>query len=142
MRSDEGGRPTDPHNLWISTSRDDGHTWAEPWILNHFGVLPQLLTLGNGVTAVSYGRPGVELRFCCDPEGKIWTRPPWFSLIRRAATRNFSPRGRTASSSCIRISSTATKRALCEKRLSSERFALRTAEANEARAMDTRESSK
>jgi len=75
MRSEEGGPPTDPRNLWITRSKDGGRTWEEPSVLNHFGVEPELLTLAGGVTAVAYGRPGVELRFCCDPEGKIWSRP-------------------------------------------------------------------
>jgi len=75
MRSEEGGPPSDPRNLWISTSEDDGHTWREPWILNHFGVKPRLLTLAGGVTVVSYGRPGVEMRFCCDPKGEVWSKP-------------------------------------------------------------------
>ena len=75
MRSEEGGPPQDPRNLWISTSADGGHTWRKPWILNHFGVEPELLSLENGVTAVSYGRPGVEIRFSCDADGKVWTDP-------------------------------------------------------------------
>ena len=44
-------------------------------MLNHFGVEPELLTLENGVTVVSYGRPGVELRFSCDGNGEKWTKP-------------------------------------------------------------------
>ena len=72
MRSDEG---KDPRNLFISISKDDGFTWSKPCILNHFGVEPELLTLENGVTVVSYGRPGVELRFSYDGNGEKWTKP-------------------------------------------------------------------
>ena len=72
MRSDEG---KDPRNLFISISKDDGFTWSKPYVLNHFGVEPELLTLENGVTVVSYGRPGVELRFSYDGNGEKWTKP-------------------------------------------------------------------
>ena len=54
LRSDEG---KDPRNLFTSTSKDDGFTWSKPNVLNCFGVEPELLTLKNGVTVVSYGRP-------------------------------------------------------------------------------------
>ena len=72
LRSDEG---EDPRNLFTSTSKDDGFTWSKPNALNSFGVEPELLALKNGVTVVSYGRPGVELRFSYDGNGEKWTEP-------------------------------------------------------------------
>jgi len=75
MRSEEGGPPEDPRNLWLATSKDNGSTWCTPRVLNHFGVEPELLTLENGMTAVSYGRPGVEIRFSSDGDGEQWSEP-------------------------------------------------------------------
>ena len=75
MRSDEGGKEEDPRNLYIGRSNDDGFTWSAPEVLNPFGVEPELLTLENGVTALSYGRPGVQFRFSSDPYGQVWTDP-------------------------------------------------------------------
>ena len=36
------------------------------------GVLPRMLTLGNGVTLASYGRPGLYVRATADPSGLAW----------------------------------------------------------------------
>lgn len=59
--------------LYASCSRDDGRTWEKPWVFDHLGVWPQLLTLQNGVTLASYGRPGLYLRVADDPSARIWS---------------------------------------------------------------------
>ena len=46
-----------------------------PEVMAVSGVLPRLLRLTNGVVALSSGRPGVQLRFCADGNGKTWTQP-------------------------------------------------------------------
>jgi hypothetical protein len=59
--------------MYISRSTDLGVTWSKPAILTSSGVLPRLLQLKNGVTVLSSGRPGVQLRFSNDGQGKVWT---------------------------------------------------------------------
>lgn len=56
-------------------SYDEGRTWTEPIAFTSNGVKPQLLRLGNGVTALASGRPGLQLRFCLDGDGEVWTEP-------------------------------------------------------------------
>lgn len=41
--------------------------------LNAASVSPALCTLGNGVVALTYGRPGVHLAFSEDGSGEVWT---------------------------------------------------------------------
>jgi hypothetical protein len=59
--------------LYASCSRDDGRTWEKPWVFDQFGVWPQLLTLRNGVTLSSYGRPGLYLRATNDTSARQWS---------------------------------------------------------------------
>lgn len=59
--------------LYVSRSKDLGVTWTKPEVLTSSGVLPRLLQLQNGVLVMSSGRPGVQLRFSTDGEGKTWT---------------------------------------------------------------------
>lgn len=59
--------------MYISRSKDLGVTWTKPDVLTSSGVLPHLLQLQNGVLVMSSGRPGVQLRFSTDGEGKTWT---------------------------------------------------------------------
>ena len=54
--------------MYYTHSVDGGKTWDNPKELHPFGVLPRLLTLDNGVTVVSFGRPGSHLLFTCDGE--------------------------------------------------------------------------
>ncbi len=61
--------------LYASRSTDDGKTWSAPAVVNASGVLPRLLQLGNGVLALSYGRPGAELRLSFDGAGATWSEP-------------------------------------------------------------------
>ncbi len=49
--------------MYSSFSKDKGKTWTKPVSMSATGVLPRLLTLENGVTVLSSGRPGVQLRF-------------------------------------------------------------------------------
>ncbi len=51
--------------MW-TRSNDGGKTWQRLAELDSFGVLPQLLRLGNGTMVVSYGRPGVHLKVSID----------------------------------------------------------------------------
>jgi len=57
---------------YLARSTDGGQTWDKPRVFDELGVWPQLLTLGNGMTLVSYGRPGFYLRATADPAGLDW----------------------------------------------------------------------
>ena len=69
-------KPTQP--LYITKSRDKGKTWTKPKTIgNPRGSCPRLLTLSNGVLALSYGRvarptQGNRLIFSADG-GETWT---------------------------------------------------------------------
>ena len=65
--------------MYVSRSTDQGKTWTKPAILTPSGVLPRLLRLDNGVTVLSSGRPGVQLRFSTDANGERWSDP--FELL-------------------------------------------------------------
>ncbi|MBI3942532.1 MAG: exo-alpha-sialidase [Chloroflexi bacterium] len=58
--------------MYWSRSTDNGQTWSAPQYFDNNGVWPQLLTLENGVTLTSYGRPGLYLRASDDPAGLTW----------------------------------------------------------------------
>jgi len=58
--------------LYASRSTDNGLTWSTPAIFDNLGVYPALVTLKNGVTLASYGRPGLFLRATSDPSGRMW----------------------------------------------------------------------
>ena len=68
-KTDQRQRP-----MGIAFSKDSGKTWSKEVEMFDHGVKPQLLRLGNGVTALSFGRPGVELSFSTDG-GRTWTAP-------------------------------------------------------------------
>jgi xylan 1,4-beta-xylosidase len=61
-----------PLPLYSSRSTDGGKTWSRPKIFDDCGVWPALLTLKNGVTLASYGRPGLYVRATRDPSGANW----------------------------------------------------------------------
>lgn len=61
--------------MYRTRSTDGGKTWGPPLVLWPFGVLPQLLTLDNGVTVLAFGRPGVHLLFSEDGKGEEWGHP-------------------------------------------------------------------
>jgi hypothetical protein len=61
--------------MYLSRSADSGKSWSKPLVFNkEFGVLPGILRLTNGALILSYGRPGVEVRFSGD-NGSTWTEP-------------------------------------------------------------------
>lgn len=59
----------------IAKSFDNCKTWTKPKEFDTIGVLPQLLTLGCGVTLSSYGRPELRVRATSDPSGEKWEDP-------------------------------------------------------------------
>ncbi len=60
---------------FIAYSTDNCKTWTTPTVFDSNGVLPQLLTLKNGVTLASYGRPILKVRATSDPSGILWEDP-------------------------------------------------------------------
>ena len=52
-------------------SHDGGKTWSQPAVLEEGSVDPDVLVMGNGVLACSYGRPGDSLMLSTD-QGKTW----------------------------------------------------------------------
>jgi hypothetical protein len=58
--------------LYLARSGDDGHTWSVPEQIAEVGVFPNILTLGCGVTVISFGRPGLWLMFSKDGAGRQW----------------------------------------------------------------------
>ncbi|MFC1452853.1 sialidase family protein, partial [Verrucomicrobiota bacterium] len=58
--------------MYRTRSTDGGETWEKPEPMYPFGVLPKLLALQNGVTALSFGRPGAHMLFSQDGEGRSW----------------------------------------------------------------------
>ncbi len=61
--------------LYTTRSTDDGATWSTPEVVADHGVDPALLLLSNGVLALSYGRPDVELILSPDGTGYTWGLP-------------------------------------------------------------------
>ena len=61
--------------MYASRSTDMGRTWTKPAVIAPAGALPRLLRLDNGVTVLSSGRPGVQLRFSATGENGSWTDP-------------------------------------------------------------------
>ena len=64
----------------ICHSNDAGHTWSDPVEFCAFGVFPYLVRLSSGPLVLSYGRPGVWLRFNLDGYARNWSEP--ISLIK------------------------------------------------------------
>ena len=68
-------RTTDGHGTgpcYGSRSTDGGQTWSEAKIFDDLGVWPALVTLKNGVTLASYGRPGLYLRATSSADASQW----------------------------------------------------------------------
>ncbi len=61
--------------MYRALSTDKGINWsfASPFTPN--GVMPNLLLLKNGTLVLSSGRPGVQLRFNIEGDGRYWTEP-------------------------------------------------------------------
>ncbi len=58
--------------LYWCRSLDGGQSWSHPRVLDDRGVWPRMLTLENGITLASYGRPGLFVRATGDPAGLEW----------------------------------------------------------------------
>ncbi len=58
--------------LYWARSTDHGRTWSAPLVFESYGVWPQMLALGNGMTLAAYGRPGLFMRATSDPTGLRW----------------------------------------------------------------------
>jgi hypothetical protein len=80
--------------IYASRSSDYGKTWSRPEFVAPNGVLPRLLRLENGVLVLSAGRPGVQLRFCTDGQGKIWSDA--FEMLAHESGRDSVSCGYTA----------------------------------------------
>ncbi|MBN1341258.1 MAG: exo-alpha-sialidase [Phycisphaerae bacterium] len=61
--------------LYTTRSTNGGRTWSTPVVVADHGVDPDLLLMENGVLALSYGRPNVDLRFSADGTGLNWSPP-------------------------------------------------------------------
>jgi hypothetical protein len=61
--------------MGLCRSKDRGKTWSNPVDVEPVGVFPQLLRMGNGALALSFGRPGVWVAFSLDGTGDKWTAP-------------------------------------------------------------------
>jgi len=61
--------------LYVCRSTDEGRTWDQPVAVADHGVCPDLLLMRNGVLALSFGRPNVDLLFSPDGDGREWTAP-------------------------------------------------------------------
>ncbi len=61
--------------MYKSFSYDGGQHWTEPEPLTSNGVKPMLLRMDNGILVLASGRPGLQLRFCVEGDGKNWTEP-------------------------------------------------------------------
>lgn len=59
--------------LYASHSTDMGRSWSKPEVIAPAGALPRLLQLKNGVSVLSSGRPGVQLRFNKTGSNTGWT---------------------------------------------------------------------
>ena len=68
-------RTGDKTPMYKTFSADKGRHWTTPESFTPNGVLPRLLLLDNGVLVLSSGRPGVQLRFSIEGDGKVWTEP-------------------------------------------------------------------
>ena len=58
-----------------TTDTCQGQLWTPPQTLLEFGVWPCVQLLDCGVLVLSYGRPGVHLRFAADGVGQAWSDP-------------------------------------------------------------------
>lgn len=61
--------------MYKSFSTDNGVNWSTPEPFTANGVDPSLVLLNNGVLFLASGRPGLQLRFCFEGDGKNWTEP-------------------------------------------------------------------
>jgi hypothetical protein len=70
LRTTGGARGIGP--LYYARSTDGTKTWTRARVFDDCGVWPAILTLKNGVTVSSYGRPGLYVRATADPSAQVW----------------------------------------------------------------------
>ena len=70
--------------MYMTVSSDLGRTWSKPKAITNNGVLPQLLLLENDMLVLSYGRPGVQVRFLDTKEDNL----VWSDLIEMLRFKN------------------------------------------------------
>ena len=75
MRSGGDGKPS----YWVR-STNNCESWSYPKKFDDIGVLPQMVTLGSGVTIATYGRPYMRIRATADPTGKTWQEGMTFDM--------------------------------------------------------------
>ena len=73
FRTGDASATTQAHPTYIVRSTDGCKTWSTPEKFDDLGVLPQLVTLGCGVSLSSYGRPGVFVKSTSDLSGQVWS---------------------------------------------------------------------
>lgn len=61
--------------MYRSFSKDRGKHWSIPEPFTPNGVMPNILRLDNGSLVLTSGRPGLQVRFCIDGDGRNWTEP-------------------------------------------------------------------
>jgi len=66
----QDGRPFP--KMFVVRSADQGKTWSEPEVFFDYGIHPHSIRTKDGTTLLISGRPGVYLRTCDDPEGRVW----------------------------------------------------------------------
>ena len=67
----QNGRPFP--KMFSVRSKDSGKTWSRPEVFFDYGIHPHSIRTPDGTILLISGRPGVYLRTCEDPEGKIWS---------------------------------------------------------------------
>ncbi|MBQ9783364.1 MAG: exo-alpha-sialidase [Clostridia bacterium] len=65
------GRPFP--KMHLVRSSDQGKTWSKPEVFYDYGIHPHSLRTEDGTILLISGRPGVYLRACDDPEGRVWS---------------------------------------------------------------------
>ena len=66
----QGGRPFP--KMFVVRSTDQGKTWSSPEVFFDYGIHPHSIRTKDGTILLISGRPGVYLRACDDPEGRVW----------------------------------------------------------------------
>lgn len=69
----------------VTISKDNGHTWCEPFAAADSSVTPHIVALDNGIVVLVYGRPGVHFKYSLD-NGQSWSEP--ISIIGKTLEEN------------------------------------------------------
>lgn len=75
MRSGGNGKP-----CYWARSTNNCESWSVIKKFDDVGVLPQMITLGCGVSIATYGRPYMRIRATSDPSGKTWQPAQTFDM--------------------------------------------------------------